>query len=120
MVLLERFLLDLGLIRLERNSKVLGKSKRNSIRTSMGSTSPIGCPCPNHAEVKSFLKKCRGDKDKFGKSPDGEVFTFYERINSGRNSMPSVGIGVINLALRITKTRPHESVGTDVTLCRAP
>jgi hypothetical protein len=33
-----------------------------------------------HGEARSLLRKCIADKDKFGKLPDAEVFTFYERM----------------------------------------
>jgi hypothetical protein len=32
-----------------------------------------------HAEARTLLKKCISDKDRFGKLPDDEAFTFYER-----------------------------------------
>lgn len=33
-----------------------------------------------HAEARSMLRKCITDKDEFGKLPDDEAFTFYERM----------------------------------------
>jgi hypothetical protein len=33
-----------------------------------------------HTEARSLLRKCITDKDKFGKLPDDEAFSFYERM----------------------------------------